>query len=252
MASILPNLKHITIGNEKLKNVTLSNIGQQDNDELIEGSALVFKKSINLEEIEIKDNAFQHFENFTLGENPEENEENFPKLRSIKFGKSGRYDFSRSYMFSTTPFVLANLPSLEEVVMSGYTFYSTNTVVLDNLPKLKNIFFGSNAFFGSLSNAELTMLNVGTEYYTTELKKTQMTVRTNTFNSHFNVYLKDTPVALEFIPTSSSETETAFTSLQHIYYTFSGEWEALTREFAEGIVTVAKKDNSVIEPWVQP
>ena len=189
-SSILPNLKHITIGNEKLKIVTLSNIGQQDNDELIEGSALVFKKSINLEEIEITDNAFQHFENFTLGENPEENEENFPKLKSIKFGKSGRYEISRSYMFSNTPFVLANLPSLEEVVMSAYTFYSTNSVLFDNLPKLKSLYLGNNAFYGSLVEAELTMLNVGTEYYSTELKKTQMTVSANTFNSQVTVYLK--------------------------------------------------------------
>ena len=188
--TVFPNLKRVIVGNEKLTEVTFEGIGNQLIEEVIEGSALVFKKSINLEKITINTYTFQHFENFTLGENPEENEENFPKLKSITFGSTNFKQGTFSFWKSTQPFVLANLPSLEEVVVGTQAFYLTNTVVLENLPKLKSLYVNKDAFYGSLASAELTMLNVGTEYYSTELKKTQMTVRTNTFNSHFNVYLK--------------------------------------------------------------
>ena len=119
----------------------------------------------------------------------DENEENFPMLKSIRFGNSGESALSTSFKFSGAPFVLSNLPSLEEVIMSGQAFFSTNSVRFVNLPMLKTLYFGSQAFFGS-SNAELTMVNLGTEYYPVDNQKTEMTVALSAFNSQVSVYLQ--------------------------------------------------------------
>ena len=74
--------------------------------------------------------------------------------------------------------------------MSQQAFYSTNSVYFENLPKLKTLYIGAHAFYGSLTTAELTMVNVGTEYYTVENQKVQMSVSLNSFNSQVSVYLK--------------------------------------------------------------
>ena len=185
-----PDLKHVVIGNEKLKSVTLGGIDNMDQNKVIAGTSLEIKKSINLESIYISVGAFSNFETFVLGENPDENEENFPKLTSISFGNSGQREYSYSFAYSDKPFVLANLPALEEVILSQEAFFSTNSVRFENLPKLKTLYVGSEAFFGSLTTAELTMVNVGTEYYTMEIQKTDMTVALSAFNSQVNVYLK--------------------------------------------------------------
>ena len=60
----------------------------------------------------------------------------------------------------------------------------------ENLPKLKTLSILSQAFFGSLTTAELTMVKVGTEYYTVDNQKVHMSVSLNSFNSQVNVYLK--------------------------------------------------------------
>ena len=185
-----PNLKRVVIGNEKLKSISLSGIDALDQKQVIAGTSLEIKKSINLETIYVAEGAFSNFETFILGENPDENEENFPMLRSIQFGRMGQRDYSYSFAYSDKPFDLANLPSLEEVIMAGEAFYSVNSVHFENLPKLKTIYIGSLAFYGSLNTAELTMVNVGTEYYTVENEKTQMTVALHAFNSQVSVYVK--------------------------------------------------------------
>ena len=200
---------------------------------VIEDSVLEIKKSINLETIIIEGSAFQNFENFTLGENPEENEENFPKLKNIRFGTTGRSGSSSSFFSTDKPFVLANLPALENLIVGLDFFYSTNSVHIENLPKLQFFDVGARAFHGAV-NSDLTIIKIGTEYYTLEDKKTRMRVSSNTFNSEINVYLKgnvfhlvlilDTPVAIEFDPYgNTAETEIAFNNLEKVYYTFSDE-----------------------------
>ena len=183
-------MKRVVVGNEKLKSVTFGGVDTVDQKQVIPGTYLVFKQSINLESIFILDKAFLNFENFVLGENPDENEENFPKLKSISFGNIGQTEYANSFIYTDKPFVLANLPVLEEVIMSQYAFFSTNSVHFENLPLLRTIHFSNNAFYGSLNTAELTMVNVGTEYYTVENQKTQMTVSLSAFNSQVSVYLK--------------------------------------------------------------
>ena len=186
-----PNLKRVVVGNEKLKSLIMGGIDNLEGEKVvIAGTSLEIKKSINLESIFILENAFWHYQTFALGENEEENEENFPKLKSIRFGNSGETAISTSFKYSGALFALSNLPSLEEVIMSQQAFYSTNSVRFENLPKLKTLYIGAHAFFGSLTTAELTMVNVGTEYYTVENQKVQMSVSLNSFNSQVNVYLK--------------------------------------------------------------
>lgn len=185
-----PNLKKVVVGNEKLESVTLGRIGNQLVEEVIPGTSLVFTKSINLKEIILNRLTFQHFEKFVLGENPDENEENFPQLTRIILGSSSPKDTSFCFYKSTEPFILANLPALEEVIIGYHSFFSTNSVRFENLPKLKTLSILSQAFFGSLTTAELTMVNVGTEYYTVESQKVQMSVSLNSFNSQVSVYLK--------------------------------------------------------------
>ena len=185
-----PNLKRVVVGNEKLKSLIMGDIDNLEGEKVaIAGTSLEIKKSIHLESIYILENAFWHYQTFALGENPDENEENFPMLKSIRFGNSGESAISTSFKFSGDPFVLSNLPSLEEVIMSGQAFFSTNSVRFENLPMLKTLYFGSQAFFGS-SNAELTMMNLGTEYYPVDNQKTEMTVALSAFNSQVSVYLK--------------------------------------------------------------
>lgn len=187
-AGSLGQLKQVIIGNEKLQTVEISGIDTIPS-QLIPDSFLEIKKSVELESINIGMYTFVNYQSFILGENVEENVENFPKLKTLTIGSNQKYSPCYNFMMTDEPFIVENLPVLETVSVGMNAFFTTPYVRFAGLPALQSLTVYSNALYGSASSSQLYMVNIGTEYYS-EQSMTSMVVYANAFNSHVNVYLK--------------------------------------------------------------
>ena len=201
-ANGFPNLKNLTIGNEKLQKITLNYIGNENaevgKDTAYTDHFLEIKPSINLESITISGGSFVKWTRFILGENAANNDRDFPKLKKIAFGSIGGVVTSSSFFLSSSPLYIENLPALEELLMGKNAFYLAQEVRLTRLPALRSLVVDSQALFGATENSKVTLSDVGTDYFSPLTRGEQdvylgnMTVYSGSFAGHVSLYLHGT------------------------------------------------------------
>ena len=194
-----PELKKVIVGNEKLETLRISNTANKVPDsgtvvDLLKESYLEIKPSRNLKSIVIGGNSFVNFEEFILGDGIENSAENFPNLETITLGSAGNFGYPCFY-YSPSPVYIKNLPALKTLTIGSSSFYASADVYLEGLPALNKLTVWNSGMYGSTGNANVTMINLGTNYFssTSDVSsgyQTKITVYPSAFSGHVSMYLK--------------------------------------------------------------